>query len=306
MCIIAIKSRGIELPSEEILQNMWNANRDGAGLMYAKDGAVHIEKGFMKYEAFRDELERLDKKYGLKGLPLIMHFRITTHGGTKPENTHPFPITDSVGVLKKLRSTARVGMAHNGVINIHPREGISDTMEYTISQLAPLSRAIPAFYKNADAMKLVANAIGTSKMAFMDGKGEIYTIGSFVEEGGMRYSNRSFETPKYTRSFPYYYSEDNWENWKDYFGAEEEKEKTPFSKRVMWLNEADGEFVIDDKGLFVEYGEFAIDFSCKVYQYDYETDMLVKKDGYRAYDGKGFALRYDWKSPYTLLEIVDS
>ena len=146
MCIIAIKSRGVELPSEEILQNMWRANRDGAGFMYAKDGAVHIKKGFMTYESFIAEIRKLGSSGEMRNLPLIMHFRITTHGGTKPENTHPFPVTDSIGVLKKLNSTTKLGMAHNGIIDILPREGISDTMEYTASQLAPLSRALPKFY----------------------------------------------------------------------------------------------------------------------------------------------------------------
>lgn len=306
MCIIAIKSRGIDLPSEEVLQNMWKANKDGAGFMYPKNGAVHIKKGFMKYEDFREELNKLEAECGLKDLPLIMHFRITTHGGTKPENTHPFPVTDSVGMLKKLNSTAKIGMAHNGIINIYPREGISDTMEYDISQLAPLSRAMPTFYKDANIMKMISNAIGSSKMAFMDGQGKIYTIGSFVEEGGMRYSNRSFETPKYTRHFPYAYSSDDWESWKEYYEEKGKKEKTPFSKRVMWLDEKAGEFVIDGKGNFMEDGEYAIDYSGKVYEYDYEADMLVKKDGYRAYTENGYALRYDWKSPYTLVEIVDS
>lgn len=305
MCIIAIKSRGIDLPSEEILQNMWRANRDGAGFMYAKDGAVHIKKGFMKYEDFRDELDKLDEKCGLKQLPLIMHFRITTHGGTKPENTHPFPITDSVGVLKKLNATAKVGVAHNGIINIYPREGISDTMEYVASQLAPLSRAVPTFYKNVDLMNMVSNAIGSSKMAFMDGRGEIYTIGSFVEEGGMRYSNRSFEGAKNMRYFPYAYSEEDWKGWEDYFEAKEKEKNRPFSKKIMWLNEGAGEFVIDEKGAFRDEEEYAIDISGKVYAYDYERDVLVKREGYRAYDNGGYALRYDWKSPYALVEMVE-
>ena len=214
MCIIAIKSKGIDLPSEEILQNMWRVNSDGAGFMYAKDGVVHIEKGFMTYERFYSAIRKLDEEYGLKNLPLIMHFRITTHGGTKPENTHPFPITDSIGVLKKIKVTAKLGVAHNGIINIRPRDGISDTMEYIASQLAPLSRAMPKFYKNADLMEMVSNAINGSRMAFMNGSGEIYTIGNFVEEGGMRYSNRSFETPASIRSFPYSYYDET-EAWED-------------------------------------------------------------------------------------------
>ena len=302
MCIIAIKSKGIELPEEEILQNMWRANRDGAGFMYAYNGTVHIEKGFMTYESFLGAIHKLDEKYDIKNMPLIMHFRITTHGGTKPENTHPFPVTDSIGMLKKLSATAKVGVAHNGVIDIRPRDGISDTMEYIAKQLAPLSRAMPKFYKNPDIMEMVSNAIGMSRMAFMNGNGEIYTIGNFVEEDGMRYSNRSFETPKSIRSFPYsYYGET--EAWEDYFTSKEayRKEKT---MRVMWLDEAAGEFVITDNNEYEDGDDYAIDYEGKVYSYSYETDTLVLRKGYRAYNGKGYALQYDWKSPRALIELV--
>ena len=303
MCIIAIKSKGIDLPNEEILQNMWRANRDGAGFMYAHKGVVHIEKGYMKYENFYAAIRKLDEMYGLKNIPLIMHFRITTHGGTKPENTHPFPITDSVGVLKKLSVTTKIGVAHNGIIDIRPRDGISDTMEYVASQLATLSRAVPKFYKNVDLMEMVSNAIGVSRMAFMNGDGEIYTIGNFVEEGGMRYSNRSFETPKYTRYFPYNYYEEK--AWEDYFYEKEKEEKrTSMTMRVMWLDEKAGDFIINDNGDFEDGDEYAIDYEGKVYAYDYDKDMLVRRRGYRAYNSEGRALRYDWASPNALIETV--
>ena len=305
MCIIAIKSRGVELPSEEILQNMWRANRDGAGFMYAKDGAVHIKKGFMTYESFISEIRKLGSGGEMRNLPLSMHFRITTHGGTKPENTHPFPVTDSIGVLKKLNSTTKLGMAHNGIIDILPREGISDTMEYTASQLAPLSRALPKFYKNVDAMKMISNAIGSSRMAFMDAKGEIYTIGNFVEEGGMRYSNRSFETPKSSRCFPYYYSDD-YEAWKNFFEEEEKRKPMPFSKKVMWLNEVAGDFVVDAKGNYMDGDDYAIDVNGCVYAYDYEKDLLVRMYGYKAYNGDGMGLRFNWASPRALIEMVEN
>lgn len=304
MCIIAIKSKGIDIPNEEILQNMWRANRDGAGFMYAHNGVVNIEKGFMTYESFYSAIRKLDKKYGLKNLPLIMHFRITTHGGTKPENTHPFPITDSVGVLKKLNVTAKIGVAHNGIIDIRPREGISDTMEYVASQLAPLSRAMPKFYKNADLMEMVANAIGGSRMAFMNGDGDIYTIGAFVEEGGMRYSNRSFETPKSTRYFPYSYYDET-EAWADYFVGKEASRKET-TMRVMWLDEGAGEFVITDENKYEDGDDYAIDYEGKVYAYSYEEDMLVLQKGYRAFNGKGYALQYDWRSPRALVELVST
>ena len=127
MCIIAAKAAGIPMPNRERIKTMWDGNRDGAGLMYVENGQVRIEKGFMKYKDFTKVLDRLEKRLDLTATPVVMHFRITTHGGTKPENCHPFPITDNVGALKKLTITTDLGVAHNGIIPISPRKGISDT-----------------------------------------------------------------------------------------------------------------------------------------------------------------------------------
>ena len=56
MCIIAAKPAGVAMPSAEKIENMWNRNSDGAGIMYAVDNKVHIEKGFMTYASFNAKL----------------------------------------------------------------------------------------------------------------------------------------------------------------------------------------------------------------------------------------------------------
>ena len=147
MCIIACKPEGVEMPSVHTISNMWHNNPDGAGIMYNYEGRVHIRKGLMDLDDFIKELGHIREKVDLKSAAVVMHFRIATHGGVKPENTHPFPVSDSIPALRKTKLTTRLGVAHNGIISITPREkDISDTMEYIASQLAPLSRALPKFY----------------------------------------------------------------------------------------------------------------------------------------------------------------
>ena len=172
MCIIAAKPAGVKMPARNVIENMWMHNSDGAGIMYTNKGGVRIEKGFMTYDAFAKHLDELSKKIDLDKISVVMHFRITTHGGTKPENCHPFPVTDSIGMLKKLTCDTRLGVAHNGVIDITPRKDISDTMEYIASQLAPLYKGVPKFYENKHLMQMVSNAID-SKMAFLLPSGKI-------------------------------------------------------------------------------------------------------------------------------------
>jgi len=74
MCIICAKNKGIEMPSWDIIENMWYNNTDGAGLMWVEDGAVRISKGYMKYEDFEAELNRLGERLDLKETPVVMHF----------------------------------------------------------------------------------------------------------------------------------------------------------------------------------------------------------------------------------------
>ena len=294
MCIIAAKPAGVAMPSEEKIENMWNRNSDGAGIMYAVGNKVHIEKGFMTYTSFNTKLDELRGKYNLDKLPVVMHFRITTHGGTKPENCHPFPITDSVGKLCKLNQTAQIGVAHNGIIDIRPRKGISDTMEYIASQLAPLSKAVPNFYKNKHLMQMISNAID-SKMAFLTFGGKIYTIGDFIENGGVMYSNRSFERTTSWRDYSCgCYEADSWEL---YSGIPHYRYKP-----VMWLDDAKGEFIVTSDGDMLS-GEYAIDADRNVYEYDYELDALVKVPAL-AYNSEAMLLNYDADSQLCVNELI--
>lgn len=192
MCIIAAKPAGVAMPSTETITRMWTRNPDGAGLMWAEGSSVHIEKGFMKLKSFLAAVDALASRKDLTATPVVMHFRITTHGGTCPENTHPFPVSESMGLLKKLHCTTNLGAAHNGIIDIRTRKGVSDTMEFITTRLAILHKLIPNFYDNADALRLVANEID-SKMALLTKDGRIVTIGDFVEDGGILYSNTSYK-----------------------------------------------------------------------------------------------------------------
>ena len=165
MCIIAAKPAGTKMPATTTIENMWYRNHDGAGFMYAHGGTVHIEKGFMKLDDFKKALERVQEKVNLNATSVVMHFRIATHGGVMPANTHPFPVTSSISMLQKLKCTTSLGVAHNGIISsVNPRKGISDTMEYIASQLAPLYKGVPTFYENPNLMEMVSNAIAGAGM----------------------------------------------------------------------------------------------------------------------------------------------
>jgi len=234
--------------------------------MYAAGGTVHIEKGFMTLKDFKAALKRLEKNVDVTNTPVIMHFRITTHGETSPGNTHPFPVTEKLPLLQMTQCKAPLAVAHNGIIDIKPsRKDISDTMEYVISQLAPLYQLKKNFYTQPAGKKLVYNAI-KSKMVFLDGTGGIETVGDFITgENGILYSNASY------RARTIYY---DWDIWEDYASQWYEPEH---GKYLSWLTEEDGYILSNGDLISADY--YLTDEEGNLYQYDIETDTAMPIDG---------------------------
>lgn len=301
MCIIAAKPAGIPMPSKDTLRNMWEGNPDGAGFMFptevvGKNGkrkiAVQVEKGFMTFDHFVAALDDLAKYHDLTSTPIVMHFRITTHGGTCPELTHPFPVTDSRSALRKLRATAPVGVAHNGIIHsVTPAKDMSDTSEYIATQLAPLHKALPRFWENPHALQLIKNAIG-SKMAVLSADGTITTIGEFNEDNGILYSNYSWKPRTWTYG--------SWGNggcgdaWYDPAAW-----KGAVPRKLMNVCDFPGAYVTLPNGEQVDTDytdSFAIDSGLRVYEYDSYLDVWIKADGAIAYTPTGMVLQYNGKS----------
>lgn len=320
MCIIAAKPANVEMPDAETIRNMWYSNPNGAGFMYAKDGLVHIEKGFMTLTSLENRLEALAAEIDTKKTAIVLHFRITTSGGTKPENCHPFPVSDNIPVLQKLKSKTNLGVTHNGIIPITTRNAnISDTMEYIASQLAPLHRFAPKFFENKDALLLVKNGI-KSKMCFLTPDGALYTIGDFETDKGILYSNGSYLS--YYKSgrwgnFGYYSGylddylsiEDNddtryEEYWDAYAKKYRKKYKTNSASAIdgftmlndhgiyveprylMWLEEIAG-FGVTKKGEMIEGFNLYMDRWGNAWEYDHETDTCFRKDNITLYDAHG-------------------
>lgn len=197
MCIIVAKPRGVKMPSENILRNCFIANPDGAGMMISYNGKVYGYKGFMTFANFSAKLQKLGKRFGnLDKLAIVMHFRIGTHGSNNPHNTHPFPISEEYDDLRELEWISNSGVAHNGIISCtktHPDvkvEDVSDTMVFIKRIIAPVSRNI-SVTKHKDILEGFQIA-ADSKLAFLDGKGNLECLGGFHEKDGVQYSNYSY------------------------------------------------------------------------------------------------------------------
>ena len=129
MCIIAYKSAEQQFPSKKTLKRCFDNNDDGAGFMYNASGKVYIKKGFATFQEFWKTLRKVREEYG-DNIPYVMHFRISTQAGNRPDCTHPFPLSSHMKDLRLLETTTDIGIAHNGIISL-TSSGYSKTITYS-------------------------------------------------------------------------------------------------------------------------------------------------------------------------------
>ena len=199
MCIICASPENVQQPSSQIIRNMFSRNPHGAGYMFARDGKVHIRKGFMTLHAL---LNALKEEHFTAADPVVYHFRISTQAGVNPWMTHPFPLSNRPAHLKALDVDCRCGVAHNGIIQLtsDPRNReYSDTAVFIRDYLTKIIQH-PSDLRNTKRLELIWQ-LAQSKFAIMDGKGYIATVGEFVNEDGLLYSNTSYQPFKYGLPF---------------------------------------------------------------------------------------------------------
>ena len=190
MCIICVSKPGCEQPSVKTLRTMFLLNPHGAGYMVARDGKVFIHKGFMNIEEFLNAVRR--ERFTAAD-SVVYHFRISTQAGVNPEMTHPFPLSNQPRRMRALDMTCRCGVAHNGIIRLTSdptNTRFSDTAVFITDYLTNIIRK-PADLRNQERLDTIYR-LAQSKFAIMDGSGYTATVGEFINDRGILYSNRSY------------------------------------------------------------------------------------------------------------------
>jgi hypothetical protein len=283
MCIIVIKPAGIPMPSTATLRECWASNPDGAGIMYPCNAMgdrptsewdrVRIDKGYMHVKPFLARLDALTAEIDVLNTPMIFHFRISTSGGHTPENTHPFPVADNLDALHALKADCDIGVVHNGMIPIARRaRNVSDTVEYILAQLCLINRIRPDFYRDQNAIDLIANQTH-SKFAFLTAAGEFATIGTFYADGGLLFSNQSYMPLQ------------DWRSWRTSWTAYDEARcggtNADYEEvGLVWLD-SELEYVTLPDGEMAQADDFLIDSHNNVYLYDGSDDSATPVDGAR-------------------------
>jgi hypothetical protein len=208
MCIAILNTKNkLKL---DYLENSWENNNQGGGLLYNHNGKLITFKTYSK-EIFIEEYYKVRKKITGK---IVLHFRIATSGHTPYVNLHPFKVNDNLGFV------------HNGIINGIGNKEYSDT--YFFNEM--LRELKHDFLNCKQTKKLIANYIGSSKLVFLDSKDNHTIINEKLghwHEGDW-FSNDSYKSYS---DFVYYGNEKVYKTSKKNEISEKE-----FNDRLSWFS----------------------------------------------------------------------
>lgn len=168
MCLI-IKSDNVSELKQNLLTSAYHNNSDGFGGMFLADGKIQTFKELPKTE--NDVVNLWDKFKDMK-IPMGLHFRFTTNGGTNKSNCHPFE------VLNMKQHNRSIWVMHNGPQLPTPMIDVdkSDTHQYVKWILRPMLAQNPELLYNSDWKDMIEESIGSDKLLFLDGSNGKFTI----------------------------------------------------------------------------------------------------------------------------------
>ncbi len=164
MCValICIKDR----PTKETFRICFANNKDGAGVAWAYDNKLHLEKGFFTFDDFWKAYKQIPND-----APLLCHFRKSTHGPRDIKNCHPWRIDENHALI------------HNGIL------------KFVIEMLKPIFKHNPRMWQEPWMKTLLENYIGIgNKCAILSNMGEYLILREEhgIWDNGVWYSNDSF------------------------------------------------------------------------------------------------------------------
>ena len=285
MCVIVAKNKSDRLPTIDELKHCYTRNDDGAGFMYVNNNKVVIDKGYMTYDSFIKHYKKLCKRFNnFDNKCLVIHCRIGTAGTNTAQNTHPYPISNSIKKLHRTYTTATLGIAHNGIIRDYTptassnTQDTNDTQEFISTYLASLRRGYPRFYKDSNILDAI-EYLTSSKFAILSANDELVTIGDFINHNELLFSNTSYEEYKpitYAYNYPTYYNSTyNYDDDDEWWRTSHYTPTTSASQSIT--HKIDYNSLIDvPSDYYVEYNDKAQKGDEEYYCIDTSQDTLYR------------------------------
>lgn len=199
MCIAIYKAPGAKITDEQ-LQASVDRNRDGCGFAGITDSEEHERKLYvykcLKYNKFLKKFRKFEEENPES--PMLIHFRIATHGLVDGNNCHPFKVSKDAVFI------------HNGTIHkapIDPDRLKSDTRMFNETVLQNLPKG---WERSSGIKEMIEEYIGFSKIAVLSLNGtvtlyrELETGAHWNTDKNIWFSNTSYKPPVKTTQHPAY------------------------------------------------------------------------------------------------------
>lgn len=202
MCVIAFSPKGVDIPSEYQMREMWETNPDGAGYAYVDNrGEVVFRKGFMKLADLLDELKDRER---FKNTNFAVHFRIGTSGNNDKATCHPFPVSNNFGDLRKTEGRGGAVLFHNGVLD---KGGLcdplsSDTQDFVVATYPLLKK----YNKSKTRDHFIEKLIEGNRVLVLYKDNKFKMFGTWQKDGDLWVSNTHYKYMGYSYGYGGYSS----------------------------------------------------------------------------------------------------
>lgn len=168
--------------SKKSLKNCWDNNYHGAGIGYIDGNELRSYHESTSFDSFYEEYKFIRQ---LSDKPMMLHFRIATHGMGK-DMLHPHEVTHG-----------KVTLVHNGIIRGLGDNRISDTREFA-ELLGNFRPKNVSFIDHKGVRGFAMHLLGgTNKVILMDNRGAFRilneSLGHWDKSNDTWYSNASYK-----------------------------------------------------------------------------------------------------------------
>ena len=180
MCLLTTSTasafRTTFLATPHLLENVYQNNPDGLGIMFAKGGKVKVFKTLPKTAA--EARAFLESKLPKNDTHVAIHWRWRTHGAINIDQCHPYKVSETAWLM------------HNGVLHTGNEDDDtkSDTWHFAKNYLAGL----PDDTLHHDGfLKLIGDYIENNRFAILsaDGRLSVVNTDQGIEHDGVWFSN---------------------------------------------------------------------------------------------------------------------
>lgn len=188
MCVIIKVNPRQSLP-HRLLQNCYDMNPDGWGIMTAYENQIHYLKEVKDFNTFYESWKEFDPQY-----PRAIHFRRKTSGLINQANCHPF-----------FPDNGDIGFMHNGIVKFTQKyENMNDTYHFLKDRIEPWVKDYVGITEDPKFYELLEEISGSSgsKFLFLTRAGNFHMTNksAWVKNHGCMFSNSSVFTERTKKS----------------------------------------------------------------------------------------------------------